>query len=130
MDVTEQLKLKVSHLLTQFAPGQTEPSVESLEVYKMSREQFRDGLLLLQADVAEQKRQQEAKALTDTSDSEAAKDKAGVSLEEDAKSSKAGTGLIEESASDQRAETTRKVLAGKVYGYFARPLRAETSEGR
>ncbi len=53
MDAIEQLKHKVSRLLTQFTPGQTEPLLEQLDVYKISQEQFRDGLLLLEADAAE-----------------------------------------------------------------------------
>ncbi len=59
MDANEQLKLKVSRLITQFTAGQTEPTPEELDVYKISQEQFHDGLLLVQADAAEKKWQQE-----------------------------------------------------------------------
>ncbi len=84
MDRVEQLKQKVSCILQQFAPGQIEPSTESLEVYQLTREQFHEGLLLLQDDVDKKKQQVEVQTLMDASDREAAKDRMGVSPEEDA----------------------------------------------
>ncbi len=113
MDPVEQLKQKVSRLLMQFVQGQTEPSAESLEIYQITQEQFREGLLLLQEDVVRKKQQQEVQTLADASDNEAAKDKVGVSCEEDAKKPEAGTGRAEEIASDQREEAAKKVLAGE-----------------
>ncbi len=55
MHHTLQLKVKVSCLLGQFVQGQVEPSVESLRMYQISREQFREGLLLLKVDEDNQK---------------------------------------------------------------------------
>ncbi|MCP4588698.1 hypothetical protein, partial [Pseudoalteromonas sp.] len=108
MDCVEQLKQKVSRLLQQFAPGQIEPSTESLEAYQLTREKFREGLLLLQGDENGKKQQEEAQVLADALDKEQAKDKMGVSLEEDARKEalKAGTGQAEDVAPDQCTETT------------------------
>ncbi|MCP4588934.1 hypothetical protein, partial [Pseudoalteromonas sp.] len=85
MDRVEQLKQKVSRILQQFAPGQIEPSTESLEVYQLTREQFQEGLLLLHDVENAKKQQEEVQALVDAPDKQAAKDKTGVSLEEDAR---------------------------------------------
>ncbi len=99
--------------MEQFVQGQIEPSMENLRMYQMSREQFREGLLLLKVDENGQKQQQEVQLVTEASNNEVAKDKRGVSLEEDAKSPKAGTELAEEHAPDQCIEAATKVLAGE-----------------
>ncbi len=82
MDYTLQLKVKVSCLFQQFVPGQTEPSMESLRMYQISREEFRQGLLLLKVDQNGQNQQQEVQFVMDASNNEVAKDRKGVSLED------------------------------------------------
>ncbi len=93
MDRVEQLRQKDTRLLQQFDQGQTEPSAESLEAYQITREQFREGLLLLKMDADVKKQQLEPQVLTDASDREGAKDKMGVSQKEDAKSGAPKAGL-------------------------------------
>ncbi len=88
--------------------------MENLRMYQMDREQFREGLRLLKVDANGQKQQREAQVLTDASTEEVAKDKVGVSHEENAKPPKARTELAEESAPDQCIETAMKILAGEM----------------
>ncbi len=64
MNHTQQIKVKVSYLLQHFVQGQIDPSMESLRMYQITQEQFREGLLLLKVDANGQKQQREAQILT------------------------------------------------------------------